>query len=66
MKILLITKEQKDLLIGKLYTNGVYFNPIQDKNGNWFISTEERDLCTIPEFSWIKDLPLIDYEPLDF
>jgi len=60
--VLLLTEEQKNLLVGKLFTDSSYFNPIQDKKGNWVISIEERDFCTISEFLWIKDLPLIEYE----
>lgn len=66
IKVLLLTEEQKDLLIGQLFEEDSYFNPIQDKNNNWIISTEERDFCINPDFFWIKDLPLIDYEPKDF
>jgi hypothetical protein len=32
-------------------------------NNNWFISTQEVELCTIEEFLWVKVLPLIDYVP---
>jgi hypothetical protein len=40
-----------------------YFNPIQDANDNWVISTEEINFCTNPEFQWVKYLPLIEYKP---
>lgn len=62
MKVALLTPEQKDLLVGQLYTADSYFNPIRDFNENWIISTEEVDYCDNPEFSWVKNLPLIDYQ----
>jgi hypothetical protein len=59
----LLTEIQKDELIGQLYDEDSYFNPIQDLNDNWIISVEEIDQCVNPEFMWVKDLPLIPYEP---
>ena len=59
----LLTEAQKDSLIGQLYDEDSYFNPIQDINDNWIISVEEMDFCVNPEFQWVKDLPLIDYKP---
>lgn len=59
----LLTEPQKDSLIGQLYDEDSYFNPIQDINDNWIISVEEMDFCVNPEFMWVKDLPLINYEP---
>lgn len=59
----LLTETQKDELVGQLYDDDSYFNPIQDVNDNWIISIEEIDQCVNPEFIWVKDLPLIPYEP---
>lgn len=59
----LLTEPQKDSLIGQLYDEDSYFNPIQDLYDNWIISTEEMEFCVNPEFQWVKDLPLIPYEP---
>lgn len=59
----LLTESQKDSLVGQLYDEDSYFNPIQDLYDNWIISTEEMEFCVNPEFMWVKDLPLIDYEP---
>ena len=59
----LLTIEQKDELIGQLYTEDSYFNPIQDDNNNWIISVEEIEFCTVEQFMWVKDLPLIEYVP---
>jgi len=59
----LLTIEQKDQLIGKWYAPDSYFNPIQDINDDWFISTQEIDQCVNEDFMWVKDLELIPYEP---
>lgn len=59
----LLTIEQKDSLVGQMYTDDSYFNPIQDEADNWVISVEEMEYCTNPEFIWVKDLDLIPYVP---
>ena len=59
----LLTEVQKDELVGQMYDEDSYFNPIQDLNDNWIISVEEIDQCVNPEFIWVKELPLIPYEP---
>jgi len=59
----LLTEVQKDELVGQLYTDDSYFNPIQDATDNWIISVEEMEFCTIELFMWVKDLTLIEYTP---
>jgi hypothetical protein len=59
----LLTESQKNELVGQLYDEDSYFNPITDLDDNWIISVEEMDFCVNPEFQWVKDLPLIDYKP---
>ena len=59
----LLTELQKNELVGQLYAPDSYFNPIQDINDDWVISTEEMEYCVNPEFMWVKDLELIPYEP---
>jgi hypothetical protein len=63
MKVGLLTLKQKNEIAGQLYAEDSYFNPIQDINNDWVISTEEMNECVVEEFMWVKDLPLIDYEP---
>jgi hypothetical protein len=63
MKVGLLTLEQKNEIVGQLYAEDSYFNPIQDVNNDWVISTQEMEQCVVEEFIWVKDLPLIDYEP---
>ena len=63
MTVALLTTEQKDSLVGQLYAPDSYFNPIQDMQGQWIISLEEVNQCSI---EWVKELPLIEYEPVIF
>jgi hypothetical protein len=44
-----ITEELAIFLVGKEYTDRSYFNPIQDDNLLWYISTEEIEFCTNEE-----------------
>jgi hypothetical protein len=60
----LLTLEQKESLRGVLYCPDTYFNPILDADNNWVISIEEMQLCVNPDFLWVKNLPLIPYNPL--
>jgi hypothetical protein len=59
----LLTESQKNELVGQLYDDDSYFNPIQDISDQWIISVEEMEFCVNPEFMWVKDLPLIEYKP---
>jgi len=59
----LLTEPQKNSLVGQLYDEDSYFNPITDLDENWIISVEEMEFCVNPEFMWVKDLPLIEYKP---
>ena len=59
----LLTIEQKDTWVGQLYAADSYFNPIQDIDDNWVISTQEMDQCVNELYMWVKDLPLIEYVP---
>jgi hypothetical protein len=60
----LLTETQKDQLVGQLYDSDSYFNPIQDINDNWIISTEEMQQNENPQFMWVRELPLIEYKPI--
>jgi hypothetical protein len=63
MKVGKLTIKQKNQIAGQLYADDSYFNPIQDANAKWVISTQEMDECVVEEFMWVKELTLIDYEP---
>ena len=59
----LLTIEQKEELVGIEYEPFSYFNPVQDGNGDWIISTVEMDDNINPDVMWVKDLPLIEWVP---
>lgn len=59
----LLTLSQKEELVGQLYDADSYFNPIQDINDNWIISVEEIEQNENQLLAWVKDLPLIPFEP---
>ena len=55
-----LTPEQADQLRGVQYVADMTFNPIEDANGNWIISSEEVNSTTI---DWVKELPKIEFVP---
>ena len=59
----LLTIQQKDEIVGQLYAPDSYFNPVQDIDNNWIISTQEMEYCINSSFLWVKYLPLIEYKP---
>jgi hypothetical protein len=61
MQVHILTYEEAQSLIGVQFIPDNYFNPIQDADGNWIISTEEVQQCSI---EWVKLLPLITYKPI--
>ena len=64
MKVLKLTEEQKDILVGKQFDIDCYFNPTLDNNSNWYISLEEREYNKNEEINWLNDLEEIHYEPI--
>ena len=61
--VVFLTQEQKDLLHGKYLQpnwrfNAMFFEDLQ----KWWIGTEQQENCTNEEFSWVKDLPISEYE----
>jgi len=45
MKGYKLTIEQKEMLQGMEMPSGTFYNPVQDKNGNWFIFDQEFEAC---------------------
>ena len=71
IKVRELTEQQAELLVGKVWGyQGQFFNPQIDANGNWFISNEEVNGCTLQQAlsigcdSWLLTLPEIDYNPV--
>lgn len=63
MQVGLLNIPQKELIANQEYAPDCYFNPIQDINNNWIISTQEINQCVNPLFQFVKNIPLIEYEP---
>jgi hypothetical protein len=65
MKIAFITLEQMEILSNKEFTNSCLFNPIQiatqSTTSAAFITEVEVINCDNPEFTWVKDLEILDY-----
>lgn len=59
----LLTELQKDELVGQLFDDDSYFNPIQDANDNWIISIEEIENNVNHNFEWLKELEMIIFVP---
>ena len=59
----LLKVAQKDLLVGQMFDEDSYFNPIQDNKDNWIISIEEIEQNINREFDWLHDLELIIFVP---
>ena len=72
--IAIITQEQRDSIFGQKLDGVTYFNPQLDYNGKWYISSEEIEQTTDPNFLWVKDLALtgngtlteVDADSIDF
>lgn len=62
MIVHLLTEQEAQSLIGVEFIPDNYFNPILDADGNWIISIEEVQQCSI---DWVKLLPLITYKPIE-
>ena len=59
----LLSIAQKDLLVGQLFDEDSYFNPIQDDADNWIISIEEIEQNQNASFGWLQDLEMIIFVP---
>lgn len=55
-----LTTEKANELKGVEFVPDNYFNCVKDAKGNWIISIQEVNQCSI---AWVKELPQIEYEP---
>ena len=59
-----LTINQKDSLIDQLVQPNWYFNPILSGGTEpWIISEQEINNSIYSNHDWIKDLPLVEYNP---
>ena len=56
-----ITELQANELKVTQFIQDNYFNPVQDANGNWFISLEELKYCSV---EFCSTTTLIEYNPV--
>lgn len=61
--VLKCSNGQKNQLVGKKWADVIFFNPVQDADGNWIISLEEKETLK-EEFAWVKTLKEIPYNPV--
>jgi hypothetical protein len=59
----LLSEVQKEELVGQLFDEESYFNPIQDAKDNWIISIEEIEQNKNHEFEWLQKLEMIIFIP---
>ena len=61
-----ITQQTASNIKGAEYTKDAYFNPIQDKNGNFFISFEELKQWSLNlDLFDSEEVEPIEYEPIE-
>jgi hypothetical protein len=61
MLVGLLNIEQKDILEGQYFGEDQMFNPVQDTDGDWIITTTEMYNCINPDYMWVRDLSLIQW-----
>jgi hypothetical protein len=66
MEVAILTLEQQNQLYNQELEPNWYFNPFMDQSFNWVISSEEIYSCTNSGYQWVKDLELVDYEPITY
>lgn len=60
-QVVILTEAQKDSLVGVEFAPDSYYNPIQDCNSNWVVSSEEVNQTTDPTYDWLHSLTLVDF-----
>lgn len=58
MIVLVLTEQQKDLIVGQQFAQDSYFNPIQDADGEWIVSFEEMIGLENTQFNWLLQCPM--------
>lgn len=63
MLVRVLTQEQANLVTGNSYAPDLYFNPIEDADGNMIMTEQVVQNTTNPDFQFVKTLPQIPYKP---
>lgn len=64
MNVGLLTLDEKNQLVGQTFAPDSFFNPVQDADLNWIISMQEINYCVNPNFIWVKNIPIIPWNPV--
>lgn len=66
IKIMLVhklTNSQAASVSGHILPSGQTVEPVLDADGNYILSTNTVDQITDTNFQWVKNCPLIEYNP---
>lgn len=66
IKGIILNQEQKELLTGRKYDEHSYYNPVLDNNDNWIISEVEVNNTVNSDFSWVKEIIIVDLKPKEY
>lgn len=59
-----LTIEQKESIQGVFFATDIFFNCVQDINGDWFLFLSEQDKEILPsEYKYLLELPEAEYVP---
>lgn len=59
-----LTIEQKESIQGVFFATDIFFNCVQDINGDWFLFLSEQDKEVLPsEYQYLLELPTAEYVP---
>ena len=58
----ILTIEQKEAIQGVFFATDIFFNCVEDINGEWFLFLSEQDTALLPqEYLYLLDLPTGEY-----
>lgn len=59
-----LTIEQKESIQGVFFATDIFFNCVEDINGDWFLFLSEQDKEVLPsEYQYLLELPTAEYVP---
>lgn len=59
-----LTIEQKEAIQGVFFATDIFFNCVEDIDGNWFLFLSDQDKEVLPsEYQYVLQLPTAEYVP---
>lgn len=59
-----LTIEQKESIQGVFFATDIFFNCVEDINGDWFLFLSQQDKELLPsEYQYLLELPTAEYVP---